>query len=181
MKKLVLLFLVLLIASCQSVQEQKIAEKESTATAVLNKELDWAARQGDVEKVKALIASGADVETRIDHQHTPLMFAVYIGHYEMAEILIEAGADVNAAHAPDHTVLYHALESALESRQLRAEINATVEASGRTALAYAVEMSKVEMVKQLIEAGADLETTDIDTCCPTRAKIAGFRQISNLL
>ena len=51
MKKIYVLFLVLLLASCQSVQEQKVAEEEPMAAAELNKELGWAAQQDDVEKV----------------------------------------------------------------------------------------------------------------------------------
>ena len=228
MKKIYVLFLVLLLASCQSVQEQKIAEEESMAATEINKELAWAAQQDDVEKVKALIVSGADVNSRSDGSHTPLMLAVYYGHYEVAKILIEAGADVNAAHSPDHTVLFHALETprlraegiqllldagvnlnhtpltwairyrvvteivamlieagadvnersksgatvlilAVNSSRnqlvdilLRsgAEINAAEEFSGSTALARAVEIKDMETVKQLIEAGADLEMTD---------------------
>ena len=88
------------------------------AAADLNRELGLAAQTDDVEKVKALIVSGADVNSRHDLSHTPLMVAAYYGHYEIAKILIEAGADVNAAHSTDHTVLYHALES----YQLRAEV-----------------------------------------------------------
>ena len=108
MKKIYMLFLVLLLTSCQSV-----------AAADLNKELSLAAQKGDVEKVKALIVSGADVNSRSwDGEHTPLMFAVYYSYYEIAKILIEAGADVNAAHSIDHTVLYHALESS----RLHAEV-----------------------------------------------------------
>ncbi len=105
MKKIYVLFLVLLLASCQSVQEQQIAEEESMAAADLNRELGLAAQTDDVEKVKALIVSGADVNSRHDLSHTPLMVAAYYGHYEIAKILIEAGADVNAAHSTTHTVL----------------------------------------------------------------------------
>jgi ankyrin repeat protein len=161
MKKIYVLFLVLLLASCQSVQEQQIAEEESMAAADLNIELNWAAQTGDVEKVKTLIRAGADVESRSDGQHTPLMVAVYYGHYEVAKILIEAGADVNAAHSTDHTVLYHALES----YQLRPEgIQLLVDAGVnmdytplRWAILYAGAKSEApEIMAMLIEAGADV-------------------------
>ena len=73
MKKIYVLFLVLLLASCQSV-----------AAYDLNNELALAVQQGDIEKVKALIVSGADVNSRSDlsyswRDHTPLMYAVYGG------------------------------------------------------------------------------------------------------
>ena len=79
MKKIYVLFLVLLLASCQSVQEQQIAEEESMAAADLNRELGLAAQTDDVEKVKALIVSGADVNSRHDLSHTPLMVAAECG------------------------------------------------------------------------------------------------------
>lgn len=86
-----------------------------------NFELSRAAYNGEIERVKALIESGADVNSWSNlgsGKHTPLMYAVYKGHFEVSKILIEAGADVDAFHSPDHTVLYHALES----YQLSAEL-----------------------------------------------------------
>ncbi len=165
MKKINMLFLVLLLASCQSVQEQKITEVESMAAVDLNKELDLAAQAGNVEKVKALIASGADVNYRSMSEHTPLMVAAYYGHYEVVKILIDAGANVNAAHSTDHTVLYHALES----YRLRAEVIQLLVDAGvnmnHTPLFWAVQFTwrtageKSEVPKVmgiLIEAGADV-------------------------
>jgi hypothetical protein len=70
---LVLLFISCqLFASCHGVQEQKIAREESMAAADLNKELGLAAREGDVEKVTALIASRADVDSCIDGEANTL-------------------------------------------------------------------------------------------------------------
>jgi ankyrin repeat protein len=145
MKKIYMLLLVLLLASWQSV-----------AADDLNAELAVAAERGDVEKVKALIVSGADVNSR-KGEHTPLMYAVYYSHYEVAKILIEAGADVNATHSTDHTVLYHALES----RQLHAEVIQLLADAGvkmdYTPLNWAIRYRVVpEIVTILIEAGADV-------------------------
>ncbi len=152
-----MLFPVLLLASCQSVQEQKVAEEEPMAAVDLNIELGRAAQQDDVEKVKALIVSGADVNSRSDGSHTPLMLAVYYGHYEVAKILIEAGADVNAAHSPDHTVLFHALETPrLRAEGIQLLLDAGVNLN-HTPLTWAIRYRVVtEIVAMLIEAGADV-------------------------
>ena len=89
-RAVVITFLVMSLAG------SALAEEESLAVADLNKKLREAAREGDVEQVKALIASGADVDSRIlDGDHTPLMRAAYRGHYEVMKILIEAGESVS--------------------------------------------------------------------------------------
>jgi ankyrin repeat protein len=102
MNTIKMVFPVLLIISCQLftschvVQEQKIDREELVAATDLNTELDRAATEGDVEQITALIASGADVDSRIlDGDHTPLMRAAYRGHYEVMKILIEAGESVS--------------------------------------------------------------------------------------
>jgi hypothetical protein len=71
MKKIYIFFLILLLASCQSVQEQKISNEESELETSLKKELRWAAQNGDVAKVKELIASGVDVDSLVGDEHTP--------------------------------------------------------------------------------------------------------------
>lgn len=246
-------------ASCHVVQTQNIDQEESMSVVDLNDELGRAAREGDVEKAKALIASGAEVDSRtLDGLHTPLMRAAYRGHYEVMKMLIDAGADVNAVHSTTHSVLYHALESeqlraemiqllldagvnlnppplfrAIQSFHTEdeksevpkimemlidagadvnvrdqsgftpliyaacrpgnnplieillrsgAEINATVEVSGFTALAFAVTMKHTETVRLLIKAGADLELPDNSGNTPLmRAKSNGAEEIVKLL
>lgn len=169
MNKLTIVFFVLLVISCQFfaschvVQEQSISQEEPLAVADLNKALEQAATEGDVEQVKALIASGADLESRIlDGEHTPLMRAAYRGHYEVMKILIEAGADINAAHSTTHTVLYHALEP----RPLRTDILQLLLDAGMnpTLMFWAIQPLSVTHEKSaaltilnvLIDAGADV-------------------------
>src|SRR5579871_5486979 len=56
----------------------------------------WAAaRKGDVEAVKALLAKGADVNAKTEYGATALSFAADKGHTEIARILIRHKADVN--------------------------------------------------------------------------------------
>lgn len=54
------------------------------------------AKNGDVSKVKALIASGADVTYFDADGLTPLMHAAKQGHADVVKILLEAGAPWNA-------------------------------------------------------------------------------------
>jgi len=58
--------------------------------------LFFAARQGAIETAEALIAAGADLNaTETQYGFTPLMTALFNGHYDFAGKLIEKGADVN--------------------------------------------------------------------------------------
>ncbi|MGH9768621.1 MAG: ankyrin repeat domain-containing protein, partial [Blastocatellia bacterium] len=55
-----------------------------------------AAKKGDLEAVKSLIAKGANVNARTNYGATALHFAADRGHLEVIKVLVEAGADVNA-------------------------------------------------------------------------------------
>ena len=63
----------------------------------------WAAAEGNVEVVEALIEAGADFRARLESGFTPFFFAVREGRIEACALLLKAGADVNDTiqpHAP---------------------------------------------------------------------------------
>jgi dTDP-4-amino-4,6-dideoxygalactose transaminase len=62
--------------------------------------LMWAAAEGNVEVVKALIEAGADIHARLASGYTPLLFAVREGQLGVVRALLAAGADVNATIQP---------------------------------------------------------------------------------
>jgi len=51
---------------------------------------------GDIEAVKQHLAAGTDVDAKDMNGETPLTWAAYSGHKEIAELLLAKGADVNA-------------------------------------------------------------------------------------
>ena len=56
-----------------------------------------AVRKGNIIAVKQHLDSGTDVNLKGDQMKwTPLHWAAYWGHMEIAKILLSAGADVNA-------------------------------------------------------------------------------------
>ena len=55
-----------------------------------------AAMSGNIEAVKQHLDAGANVNAKNDEDGTPLHFATFHGHKEIAELLIANGADVNA-------------------------------------------------------------------------------------
>ena len=89
-----------------------------------------AAIKGDVAAITAALDAGAGVNES-DGRATPLYLAVRGGHLAAAKLLIERGADVNAAPTP---LLGSALMPALAKRS-------------------------VDMIKLLLDAGADPDST----------------------
>jgi len=67
-----------------------------------------AVRAGDAGKVSALLAQGADVNSRNDTRSTPLMVAAALGHVEVVRLLLKRDADVNAANQDGITALAYA-------------------------------------------------------------------------
>jgi uncharacterized protein len=55
-----------------------------------------AARRGDADRVRRLLARGAGVRARDPHRATALVAASYGNHVAVARLLVDAGADVNA-------------------------------------------------------------------------------------
>ena len=63
----------------------------------------------DIDAVKLLIDSGADVNKGNMHGETPLYIASRDGHYDVVQLLVDAGADVDNADQNGTTPLYAAL------------------------------------------------------------------------
>ena len=57
--------------------------------------LVFAARQGDLESAKILLAAGADINQTSAYGWTPLLTATQNRHYKFALYLLDHGADVN--------------------------------------------------------------------------------------
>jgi len=63
-----------------------------------------AAAKGDLEKVKAQLAAGTDINERAgEHDSTALHAAAYYGKLEIVRFLIEKGADMNAKNKHGQT------------------------------------------------------------------------------
>lgn len=116
--------------------------------------------RGHVDKVRELIAAGADLNVEICGE-TPLLKAVMSGEEEIVRMLLEVGADVNAVSKTGESALKVAAERA-QTYVLQAvlaaagiKINA-VGPNGDTALIAAAKCGKLKSVQMLLEAGADV-------------------------
>jgi ankyrin repeat protein len=94
MKKTVQLFIPLVLTFsifCNS--EKSMASRIYKEPA---EQLYEATRDGDIKKVKSLIADGVDVNSRDWNGGTPLHLAVSHGGPDLVELLLDHGADINA-------------------------------------------------------------------------------------
>lgn len=88
----------------------------------------WAAaRKGDAELVKALLAKGVDVNAKTEYGATALSFAADKGHAEVVKVLLDKKADVNVKDT-----YYKA-----------------------TPLSWAVSKGHLDIAKLLVDAGAE--------------------------
>jgi uncharacterized protein len=70
-----------------------------------------AAREGDLESTKLLLAGGADINQTTEYGWAPLLTATNNRHYKLGEYLIEHGADVNKPNKGNWTPLYLATDN----------------------------------------------------------------------
>jgi len=139
------------------------------------KSLHEAAVDGDIERVKSLISSSADVDARNGRNRTALHRAAYTGRTEVARFLLEHGADVNAKDNLGRTPLEHAVvASRTKVVELLMEKGANVNArneNGQTPLHIAANSARKHIVEALIDKGADITLKDTDGCTPIYSAI----------
>src|SRR5438309_7901453 len=110
-----------------------------------------AIRQGDADQVRALLAADpALADSRTPEGATPVLWAVYTRHVELAPLLL-AGRPADFFEAC-------ALGDAARAAELLAADPALADqhsADGFTGLGFACFFGHEELVRQVLEAGAD--------------------------
>ena len=135
--------------------------------------LGYAVQTNNVQEAERLLKKGIDPDCGInskkhvqDGEDTILLSVVADSEeYEdgrerdeqdrlaMAKLLIRYGADVNAVHAPESCDSFHTYEKETDQYALD-------DTCGFTPLMYAVENGELDMVKLLVENGADIDVID---------------------
>lgn len=89
-----------------------------TTTAIVgpNEDLIAATERDDVATIQALLAKGADVDTKDEYGITALMRASQHGHLKSVNLLLAKGSDVNATDKIGWTALMHATVDGCEGR-----------------------------------------------------------------
>ena len=130
MKILLLIAIAILAVGCGE-KNESTTDTESKKQGG-NRDLCIATMGGTIEKVRELLAAGADVNAKgVFPYGVPLCNAVEQGHKEMVELLISNGAKLE-----------------------------TENFSGRTPLMLAIKGGHKEIVELLISKGVDLEAKD---------------------
>lgn len=75
-----------------------------------NTALLFAAREGHMESVRALVEGGADLNVVSADKFSPLVIAITNGHYDVAKYLLDHGADPNLATLSGLTALYAVID-----------------------------------------------------------------------
>ena len=123
-----------------------------------------AVRAGDLAKISALIASGADVNERDRAgQRTAMHWAAKGANRPALEALVAAKADPNIKDRQGRTPMWGAVETDLETVKFLVEKGADVNARDQinsTPLLWAAGFGKPETVAFLLSKGADVKATD---------------------
>ena len=118
----------------------------------------------DIEAVRRLVQSGADVNEMTYSGSTPLHVAIYYGEVEILQILIDAGANPNKNDGSGNSPIHVAVrQDDPEILRTLVEGGANVnekDALGNPAIQVAVVRNMPEMVQILIDAGGDPNETN---------------------
>jgi ankyrin repeat protein len=123
-----------------------------------------AAKNDDLQAVRALIAKRANVNAPARDGSTALLWATYNSNLEMARVLIDAVAPINTPNHYGITPLLQASRSGdapLIAALLKAGADfAVTHPDGETPLMAASRTGRVDAVRLLLEAGANVNVAD---------------------
>jgi len=119
----------------------KPAQAEEHASGLLTP-LMFAAREGDLESAKLLVAAGAQIDATGGDGKDAISLAIFNGGYDVASFLVDKGANVNQADAQRFTPLFWAVDH----RNMETAPN----------FPWVVTTDPLPLIKKLLDAGANV-------------------------
>jgi ankyrin repeat protein len=167
----ILLFLALSFVCCSQKESKEAQTRKASAQvkeSLAQPEFVAAAKNGDVEAVKAFIRKGADVNSKDPKGGLPVfLLAADEGHLDVVREFISAGVDVNKLRdVQDSTALFSAswrgrVDVVKEFISAGADVNARNSSQG-TPVMYAAKFNgamtgRPEVIQELLKAGAEID------------------------
>ena len=136
--------------------DARVVDKYATSA------LHEAALTGDVDTLQLILDAGGDVHGRDSAKFTPLMMAASSGSMEATRILLSRGARVNDVSEQGEIFLH---------RPQRVQ-NGVLTEGNATALLLAAPGGSLELIRVLLDAGANVNATDIRGMTPLMLAVA---------
>lgn len=141
----------------------------ATVVAVTLEDFFEAAEAGDVATLNDLLDRGMPVEATDIQGYSVLMYAARAGQLESVRLLLERGAKVDARNALGETALMlAAFNGHLATTKFLLRLGAAIDAGqGQwSALHYAANQNQVEVLRLLLERGADPNAQAVNGITP---------------
>ncbi len=147
----------------------------------LTNDLHRAAGKGDIRRAKKLLRRGISINSRDNDGMTPLHYAVGWGRVTFSGFLIKRGADVNASNLYGSTPLFFASDLGMVKLILKAGSKVNRKNDwGETPLFWAAEKGYADIVRTLIDHGADVKVFNINLETPLHRAAHYFKGPSHL-
>ena len=150
----------------------------------LQARLRKARRRGDLEKMRAALDDGAEVDY-VTENHPELYLAAYYDQRDNVRLLLEYKADPNYKNSSGYTSLMSAANDGyFEIAEMLIKAGADVNAAhdnGKTPLHYAAARGQGGIIKLLLENGADANAVDYRMNTPADLADKEYPRLADLL
>lgn len=129
--------------------------------------LYWAALRGDMQAVSYLLAAGAAINMKTNHESGILTAALISNNVPCIETIMKSGCEVNYTDADGYTPLHHCCRHGLNTAIIESLLKSGNDKNGTTKLGHSALMlatynKKTAAAKFLIDQEVDLNTQGKD-------------------